>query len=119
MIRDRDRINGAIVTRRLRALGIRDNPIAPATPLQTGFAELLIGSVWRECLDHIIVSGEAHLRRILISDAAYYNSLGDGQGGHATYSLIGIGHATSTTASSWISGAACVVFGICFLTVEV
>src|SRR5712664_3287813 len=75
IIRDRDRIYGAIVTRRLRAMGIRDKPIAPASPWQNGFAERLIGSIRRECLDHIIVSGEAHLRRILISYADYYNSV--------------------------------------------
>jgi Integrase core domain len=75
MIRDRDRIYGAVVTRRLRAMGIRDKPIAPASPWQNGFAERLIGSIRRECLDHIIVSGEARLRRILISYAAYYNSV--------------------------------------------
>jgi hypothetical protein len=64
MIRDRDRIYGAVVKRRLRAMGIRDKPIAP---WQNGFAERLIGTIRRECLDHIIVSGEAHLRRILLS----------------------------------------------------
>jgi transposase InsO family protein len=73
MIRDRDRIYGAVVTRRLRAMGIRDKPIAPASPWQNGFAERLIGSIRRECLDHIIVLGEAHLRRILKSYARYYN----------------------------------------------
>jgi transposase InsO family protein len=73
MIRDRDRIYGAVVTRRLRAMGIRDKPIAPASPWQNGFAERLIGSIRRECLDHIIVFGEAHLRRILKSYALYYN----------------------------------------------
>jgi hypothetical protein len=73
MIRDRDHIYGAVVTRRLRAMG-RDKPIAPASPWQNGFAERLIGSIRRECLDHIIVSGEAHLRRILISNADCYNS---------------------------------------------
>jgi Integrase core domain len=75
MIRDRDRIYGTVVTRRLRATGIRDKPIAAASPWQNGFAERLIGSIRRECLDHIIVSGEAHLRRILISYAAYYTSV--------------------------------------------
>jgi transposase InsO family protein len=75
MIRDRDRIYGAVVTRRLRAMGIRDKPIAPLSPWQNGFAERLIGSIRRECLDHIIVSGEGHLRRNLISYAAYYNSV--------------------------------------------
>jgi hypothetical protein len=75
MIRDRDRIYGTVVTRRLRAMGIRDKPIAPASPWQNGFAERLIGSIRRECLDHIIVFGEAHLRRVLKSYADYYNSV--------------------------------------------
>jgi transposase InsO family protein len=75
MIRDRDRIYGAVVTRRLRAMGIRDKPVAPASPWQNGFAERLIGSIRRECLDHIVVFGEAHLRRILRSYARYYNDL--------------------------------------------
>jgi len=73
MIRDRDRIYGTVVTRRLRAMGIRDKPTAPASPWQNGVAERLIGSIRRECLDHIIVLGEAHLRRILKSYARYYN----------------------------------------------
>jgi hypothetical protein len=75
MIRDRDRIYGAVVTRRLRAVGIRDKPIAPASPWQTGFAERLIGSIRRECLDHVIVLGEAHLRRILKNYADYCNGV--------------------------------------------
>jgi transposase InsO family protein len=73
MIRDRDWVYGTVVTRRLRAMGIRDKPIAPASPWQNGFAERLIGSTRRECLDHIIVLGEVHLRRILRSYARYYN----------------------------------------------
>jgi len=75
LIRDRDQIYGAVVTRRLRAMGIRDKPTAPASPWQNGFAERLIGSIRRECLDHIIVLGEAHLRRILKSYADYYNGV--------------------------------------------
>jgi hypothetical protein len=69
MIRDRDRIYGTVVTRRLRAMGIRDKPTAPASPWQNGFAERLIGSIRRGCLDHVIVLGEAHLCRILKSYA--------------------------------------------------
>jgi transposase InsO family protein len=76
LIRDRDRIYGTIVTRRLRAMGIRDKPTAPASPWQNGFAERLIGSIRRECVDHIIVLGETHLRRILKSYARYYNETG-------------------------------------------
>src|SRR6201997_3020582 len=75
MIRDRDRIYGAVVTRRMRAMGIRDKPIAPASPWQNGFVERLIGSIRRECVDHIIVLGEAHLRRVLKSYARYYNGV--------------------------------------------
>src|SRR6201985_3342862 len=55
MIRDRDRIYGVVVKRRLRAMGIRDKPAAPASPRQNGVAERLIGSIRRECLDHMTV----------------------------------------------------------------
>ena len=56
---------GVAVTRRLRAMGIRDKPISAGSPWQNSFAERLIGTVRRECVDHIVVLGEAHLRRIL------------------------------------------------------
>jgi transposase InsO family protein len=75
LIRDRDRLYGAIVTRRVRAMGIRDKPIAPYSPWQNGFAERLIGSIRRECVDHLIVLGEVHLRRILRGYACYYNQI--------------------------------------------
>jgi transposase InsO family protein len=75
MIRDRDRIYGTVVTRRLLAMGIRDKPIAAASPWQNSFVERLIGSIRRECLDHLIVLGEAHLRRILKNYADYYNGV--------------------------------------------
>jgi transposase InsO family protein len=75
LIRDRDRIYGSIVARRMRAMGIRDKPIAPASPWQNGFAERLIGSIRRECVDHFIVLGEAHLRHILRTYARYYNHI--------------------------------------------
>jgi transposase InsO family protein len=65
LIRDQDHIYGTVVTRRLRTMGIRDKPIAPASPWQNGFAERLIGSIRRECLDHFVVLGEVHLCRIL------------------------------------------------------
>ena len=73
MVRDHDQIYGTVVTCRLRAMGIRDKPIAPASPWQN--AERLIGSIRRECADHIIVLGEAHLRQILKSYAVYYNEI--------------------------------------------
>ena len=55
-------------------MGIRDKP-APASPWQNGFVERLIGSIRRECLDHFIVLGEAHLGRILRAYACYYNNI--------------------------------------------
>ena len=56
LIRDRDGVFGAVVTRRLRAMGIRDKPIAPASPWQNAFAERLIGSIRRECVSNISLS---------------------------------------------------------------
>jgi transposase InsO family protein len=73
LIRDRDAVYGTAVVRRLRAMGIRDKPIAPGSPWQNGYAERLIGTIRRECLDHLIVLGEAHLRGVLGEFAAYYN----------------------------------------------
>ncbi|MCA6111618.1 transposase [Bradyrhizobium cenepequi] len=56
-------------------MGIRDKPISPASPWQNGFAKRLIGSIRRECVDHVIVLGEMHLRRILQCYAVYYNDV--------------------------------------------
>jgi transposase InsO family protein len=75
LIRDRDAFYGVPVKRRLRAMGIRDRPIARGSPWQNGFAERLIGSIRRECVDHVIVLDEAHLRQLLARYAAYYNEL--------------------------------------------
>jgi hypothetical protein len=73
IVRDRDRVYGEIFTRRLRAMGIRDRPTAPRSPWQNGHTERLIGSIRRECLDHVVVFGERHLRHLLLSYMAYYN----------------------------------------------
>jgi transposase InsO family protein len=75
LIRDRDASYGNAVTRRLAAMGIRDHPTAVRSPWQNGHAERLIGSIRRECLDHIVVFGEAHLRRVLATYTSYYNEL--------------------------------------------
>jgi transposase InsO family protein len=72
LIRDQDGIYGTAVTRRLRAMGIRDKSIVPGSPWQNGCAERLIGTIRREFVDHLIVFGEAHLHRILHQYAAYY-----------------------------------------------
>ena len=73
LIRDRDTSYGPVFVQRLRTMGIRDRPIAPRSPWQNAYVERLIGSIRRECLDHMIVFGEAHLRRILGAYAVYYN----------------------------------------------
>jgi len=54
-------------------MGIRDRPTVPRSPWQNAYVERLIGSVRRECLDHLIVFGEVHLRRVLTAYADYYN----------------------------------------------
>lgn len=73
-IQDRDGAYGHAVTKRLSAMGIRVHPTAPRSPWQNGHAERLIGSIRRECLNHIIVFGEAHLHRILAAYVIYYNA---------------------------------------------
>ena len=73
LVRDRDSIYGDVFIRRLRAMGIRDRPTAPRSPWQNGYCERLIGSIRRDCLDHIVVFGERHLRYLLRSYANYYN----------------------------------------------
>jgi transposase InsO family protein len=73
LIRDLDGAYGEIFIRRLRSMGIRDRPTSPRSPWQNGYAERLIGSIRRECVDHIIVVGERHLRHVLLSYMNYYN----------------------------------------------
>ena len=55
-------------------MGIRDQPVAPRSPWQNGYVERVIGSIRRECLDHVIIWSEAHLQRVLTIYAGYYNS---------------------------------------------
>ena len=54
-------------------MGIRDRPISPGSPWQKGYAERLIGTLRRECLDQMLIFGEAYLRQILTLYASYYN----------------------------------------------
>jgi transposase InsO family protein len=67
LIRDRDRAYGEIFVRRVRSIGIRDRPTSFRSPWQNGYAERLIGSIRRECIDHVVVFGERHLRHVLLS----------------------------------------------------
>jgi transposase InsO family protein len=73
MVRDRDAIYGHDLGARVRHLGVEEVIIAPRSPWQNPFAERVIGSIRRECLDHLIVFNEAHLRRILARYFAYYH----------------------------------------------
>ena len=73
LIRDRDGIYGQDFTRRVTALGITQVLIAPRSPWQNPYVERVIGSVRRECLDHVVVFNANHLRRVLKSYLRYYH----------------------------------------------
>jgi transposase InsO family protein len=71
--RDRDRIYGDVFQRRLAGMGIGEVVSAPGSPWQNPYVERLIGSIRRECLDHVIVLNEPHLRRVLAAYRRYYH----------------------------------------------
>jgi transposase InsO family protein len=73
LIRDNDGAYGQAFTNRVRKMGIRDRPIEPRSPWQNPYVERLIGTLRRECLDHVLIFGEQHLRRVLTLYALYYN----------------------------------------------
>lgn len=56
-------------------MGIRDRPTAPRSPSQNAYVERLIGTIRRDCLDHLVIFSEAHLRRVLKAYADYYNGI--------------------------------------------
>jgi transposase InsO family protein len=74
LVRDRDRAYGEIFIRRVRSIGIRDRPTSFRSPWQNGHAERLIGSIRRECIDHVVVFSERHLRHVLLAYKDYYNA---------------------------------------------
>jgi transposase InsO family protein len=73
LIRDRDSVYGERFSRQATTLGIREVIIAPRSPWQNAYAERVIGSIRRECLDHVVVIGGRHLLRILRKYVDYYN----------------------------------------------
>ncbi len=73
MIRDRDGSFGDQFRRRVEGIRIEEVLTAPQSPWQNRYAERLVGSAERECLDHVIVLGEQHLHGILKSYFAYYH----------------------------------------------
>jgi hypothetical protein len=74
LLRDRDAIYGADFVHRVKSLGLEQKLIAPRAPWQNPVAERLIGSLRRECLDHVIVLNEKHLRGILTDYLGYYHA---------------------------------------------
>ncbi|HCK84075.1 MAG TPA: integrase [Hyphomonadaceae bacterium] len=74
LVRDNDARFSASFRDRIRSLGLDDRPTRPASPWQNGHVERLIGSIRRECLDHVVVLGAEHLRRLMADYVAYYNS---------------------------------------------
>jgi transposase InsO family protein len=77
LIRDRDGMYGETIRRRIKSLGIKGVITAPRSPWQNPFLERVIGSIRRDCLDHVIVLNERHLRRILRDYLAYYHCSGN------------------------------------------
>jgi putative transposase len=73
LLHDRDQIFGPTFQTAVETLGINDVPCAPHSPWQRAYVERVIGSIRRECLDHVIVFNEASLRRTLTSFMAYYH----------------------------------------------
>ena len=73
LLRDRDGIYGNEFRERVEGIGIKEVLTAPRSPWQNAFAERLIGSMRRECLDHVIVLNRKHLRRILTNYFRYYH----------------------------------------------
>lgn len=73
LVRDRDAVYGETFTRKAAALGIVEVPAAARSPWQNPYAERVIGSIRRECLDHRVILGERHLRRLLRGYAEYYH----------------------------------------------
>src|SRR5207245_3666883 len=73
LLRDRDSVYGHVFRQRVKGMGIGEVLTAPHCPWQNPFAERLIGSIRRECLNHVLVLGERHLRRTLARYFAYYH----------------------------------------------
>ena len=73
LLRDRDCTYGQGFVRRVRSMGIKEVKIAPRSPWQNPYAERFVGTLRRDCLDHVIVLSENHLRRIVRNYLVYYH----------------------------------------------
>src|SRR5438093_3520271 len=92
LLRDRDAIYGDMFRRRVAGMGIGEVVCRPSSPWQNPYAERPIGSIRRECLDHVIVLSERHLRRLLTAYLTYYH-------GAANTSRVEEGRSDDTTCS--------------------
>ena len=72
-MRDNDGAYGEAFLHRVRTMGIRDRPTSRRSPWQNPYVERLIGTLRRDCLDHVLIFGERHLRQILALYSSYYN----------------------------------------------
>ena len=72
LLRDRDAAFGSVFSKRVAAMGITEVVTAPRSPWQNAYVERVIGSIRRECLDHLVIFNERHLRRVLSSYVDYY-----------------------------------------------
>ena len=73
LLRDRDAVYGPAFKARMEGMGIEEVITAPRSPWQNPFAERVIGSIRRECLEHVIVLNERHLRRVLAEHLQHYH----------------------------------------------
>ena len=107
LLRDRDTIYGHAFRHRVKGMGIREILTAPQSPWQNPFAERLIGSVRRECLDHVLVLSERHLRRCLdpllrlLSWRSNSPLTGEGCAGRQAHRAAGDGHGCADSRSRW------------------
>jgi len=72
-VRDRDASYGSLFRKRVEAMGITEIVTAPRSPWQNAYVERVIGSIRRECLDHVVIFNERHLCRVLSSYLEYYH----------------------------------------------
>src|SRR5262245_3658466 len=108
LLRDRDRIYGAYFRERVRHMGIAEVVIAPNSPWQNPYIERLIGSIRRECLEHVIVLHERHLQRLLTEYLQYYHDwrtqgAGRGLSGAAAHPTAGAWSDLGSPRGRWVA----------------
>jgi transposase InsO family protein len=97
LIRDRDACYSDIFVRRVRSLGIRNHPTSARSPWQNGYAERLIGSIRRECLDHATPAPHPHVLHDVLQRSAHASIVGQGCANWEGHSVRGA-HRSATCA---------------------